>query len=88
MMLKNRESSALLRLGVPIVIGQLGIIIVSFIDTMMVGWYGTQELGAAGFVNNRVKIEIGLCKGKKLFDKKNTLKEKDISREAERQLRV
>ena len=33
---------------------------------------------AAGFVNNRVKIEIGLCKGKKLFDKKNTLKEKDI----------
>lgn len=43
---------------------------------------------AAGFVNNRVKIEIGLCKGKKLFDKKNTLKEKDISREAERQLRV
>ena len=42
----------------------------------------------AGFVNNRVKIEIGLCKGKKLFDKKNTLKEKDIARENQRQLKI
>ena len=63
MMLKNRESSALLRLGVPIVIGQLGIIIVSFADTMMVGWYGTQELGAAGFVNNLFNLVIIFATG-------------------------
>ena len=39
---------------------------------------------AAGFVNNRVKIEIGLCKGKKLYDKKEVLKEKDIKRSMEK----
>ena len=33
-------------------IGQLGIIILSFADTMMVGRCGTAELGAASFVNN------------------------------------
>ncbi len=43
---------------------------------------------AVGFSNNLVKVEIGLCKGKKLYDKKNTLKEKDISRETERQLKI
>ncbi len=63
MMLKNSESSSLLRLGVPIVIGQLGIIIVSFADTMMVGWYGTNELGAAGFVNNLFNLVIIFATG-------------------------
>ena len=63
MMLKNGESRELLRLGVPIVIGQLGIIIVSFADTMMVGWYGTQELGAAGFVNNLFNLVIIFATG-------------------------
>lgn len=39
-------------LGTPIVIAQLGTIVQSFADTIMVGQYGTSELSAAGFVNN------------------------------------
>lgn len=39
-------------LGTPIVIAQLGTIVQSFADTIMVGQYGTAELSAAGFVNN------------------------------------
>ena len=30
--------------------------------------------------NNKAKIEIGVCKGKKNFDKKETIKERDILR--------
>lgn len=39
-------------------IGQLGIIILSFADTMMIGHYGTAELAAAGFVNNIFNLVI------------------------------
>ncbi len=41
----------------------------------------------AYFVDSLVKIEIGLCKGKKLYNKKEVLKEKDISKDALRQLK-
>lgn len=41
-----------IRLGVPIMLGQLGIIIVGFADNMMVGHHSTAELAAASFVNN------------------------------------
>lgn len=41
-----------IRLGVPIMLGQLGIIIVGFVDNIMVGWHSTTELAAASFVNN------------------------------------
>lgn len=34
--------------------------------------------------NGRVKINLGLCKGKKLFDKRVSIKEKDINRELQR----
>lgn len=40
-----------LKLGFPIAVGQLGTIILTFADTMMVGRYGTPELAAASFVN-------------------------------------
>ena len=43
---------ALFRLGIPVLITQIGIIVVSFADTMMVGRYGTDELAAAAFVNS------------------------------------
>lgn len=33
------------------------------------------------FVKGRAKVLIGLCKGKKTYDKKEALKEKDIMRE-------
>lgn len=48
----------LLKLGLPIIVGQLGVILVSFADTMMVGWYGTEELAAASFVNNLFNLAI------------------------------
>lgn len=36
------------------------------------------------FSNGRVKVKIALCKGKKLYDKRATIKERDIKRDAER----
>ena len=40
------------------------------------------------FKNGRVKIEIGLAKGKKLYDKRESIKKKDAGREAERDYKV
>ncbi|MBO4872597.1 MAG: SsrA-binding protein SmpB [Lachnospiraceae bacterium] len=37
------------------------------------------------FKGQRVKAEIGLAKGKKLYDKRESLKEKDMQRRAERE---
>ena len=34
------------------------------------------------FVKNKAKILLGLCKGKKTFDKRETIKERDLNREA------
>jgi SsrA-binding protein len=36
---------------------------------------------------NIVKFEIAICKGKKEFDKKNSIKEKDLDRETKRELK-
>ena len=52
-----------MKLGLPIMIGQLGIIILSFADTMMVGRCGTAELGAASFVNNMFNMVIVFSTG-------------------------
>lgn len=49
---------SLLSLGIPIMIGQLGMIILGFADTMMVGHHSTIELGAASFVNNIMNLVI------------------------------
>ncbi|KAA6341811.1 Multidrug resistance protein NorM [termite gut metagenome] len=45
-------------LGVPIMLGQLGSIILGFADTWMIGWHSTDELGAASFVNNIFALAI------------------------------
>lgn len=34
--------------------------------------------------HNLIKVEIGLCKGKKLYDKRESIKERDIERELSR----
>ena len=47
---------ALLTLGLPIIVGQLGSIIQGLADTIMVGQYSTQSLAAAGFVNNLMNL--------------------------------
>ncbi len=43
---------SLFRLGLPVLVTQIGIILVSFADTMMIGAYGVNELAAAAFVNS------------------------------------
>lgn len=61
------EYSNLLRLGLPILVTQLGVIVVTFADTMMVGAYGVDELAAAAFVNSLFVIvtvmQIGFAAG-------------------------
>jgi SsrA-binding protein len=37
-------------------------------------------------VKGRFKVKIGIAKGKKLYDKKQTLKEKDIKKQTDREL--
>ena len=49
---------ALIRLGIPIVIGQIGIVVVGLADNMMVGQYATLDLAAASFVNSAFNIPI------------------------------
>ncbi len=53
----------LLRLGGPILVGQLGMIAVGFADNIMVGHYSTQALASASFVNNVFNVAILACIG-------------------------
>ena len=48
----GRNYRSLLRLAIPIIIGQLGGIITGLADTIMVGQHSTAELAASSFVNN------------------------------------
>lgn len=63
----REEYGRLLKIGAPVFVTQLGIIVVSFADTMMVGAYGTAELAAAAFVNSVFLVVfvmlIGLANG-------------------------
>ncbi|WP_420910092.1 MATE family efflux transporter [Odoribacter lunatus] len=49
---------ALIQLGGPIVVGQLGIVIVGLADNIMVGRFDTLDLAAASFVNSVFNIPI------------------------------
>lgn len=49
---RRQTLGELLRLGMPIILGQLGIISVNFADTIMVGHFSTDALASASFVNN------------------------------------
>lgn len=61
------EYRNLFRLGLPVLVTQIGIIVVNFADTIMVGGYGTDELAAAAFVNSLFVIatvmQIGFASG-------------------------
>ena len=48
----GKNYASLLKLALPIIIGQLGGIITGLADTIMVGQHSTDELAAASFVNN------------------------------------
>lgn len=39
------------------------------------------------FKKGRVKVELGLCKGKKAFDKRADIRERDVKRDVEREFR-
>lgn len=56
---KYREDySATIKIGVPIVLGQLGIVVVGLVDNIMVGHFSTSDLAAASFVNSVFNIPI------------------------------
>ncbi len=40
------------------------------------------------FKDGRVKVEVGLCRGKKLYDKRQDIARKDMRRETERDFKV
>lgn len=59
----KEEYKSLFRLGLPVLVTQVGIIVVNFADTMMVGAYGVDELAAAAFVNSLFIIPIVMQMG-------------------------
>ena len=61
----KREYKSLLRLGIPITIAQLGMVLQSMADTLMLGQHSASELAAAGFVNSLLLLaqllSMGFC---------------------------
>ena len=39
------------------------------------------------FVRGRAKVELGVCRGKKNYDKRETIKERDINRDIAKQIK-
>lgn len=58
-----RNYVGIVRLGLPILVSQLGMIVVGFADNSMVGHYSTDALASASFVNNVFNIAILMCIG-------------------------
>lgn len=54
---------ALMKLGMPVLVTQLGVITVAFADTIMVGHYGVNELAVAAFVNSLFLVAIVMLMG-------------------------
>jgi SsrA-binding protein len=40
------------------------------------------------FKDNILKVELGICRGKKDYDKRESIKERDIKREMEKNLKI
>lgn len=57
------EYSALTKLGFPVLLTQLGVIVMSFTDTLMVGAYGVEQLAASAFVNSTFLIPLVMLSG-------------------------
>ena len=54
----RQDYLATIKIGVPIVLGQLGIVVVGLVDNIMVGHFSTSDLAAASFVNSVFNIPI------------------------------
>lgn len=59
----KEEYLRIIRLGLPILIGQVGMIVVGFADNIMVGRYSTEALASASFVNGIFNTAIFACIG-------------------------
>lgn len=59
----KRDYLRILQLGCPILVGQLGLIVVGFVDNAMIGHYSTDALAAASFVNNVFNTAMLMCIG-------------------------
>lgn len=57
-MVRMSEWRAILSIGIPIIIGQLGTIVLGFSDTLMIGHHSSTELAAASFVNNMFVLAL------------------------------
>ena len=53
----------IMTVGLPILLGQLGVIITGFVDTMMVGRYSTDALASASYVNSVFNLMSIVCLG-------------------------
>ncbi len=62
-MISSTHYKALFKLGLPIVIGQLGMIVLGFADTLMIGHHSTEDLAGASFVNNMFNLAIIFATG-------------------------
>ena len=40
------------------------------------------------FKNSHIKVEVGLCKGKKLYDKRETMAKRDADRTIDREMKM
>lgn len=60
---RKQIAKAVLLLGIPLIVGELGSIVQQYADTIMVGHYGTDHLAAAGFVNTVFYFVIFLTLG-------------------------
>jgi MATE family multidrug resistance protein len=59
----KKEYVIILKLGLPILIGQLGAIATGFADNIMIGRYSTEALASASFCNNLFNMAIFACLG-------------------------
>ena len=63
MTIYRKHYKSIITLGMPLLLGQLGMIMTGFADTFMVGHYSTDSLAAASFVNNVMNFMTVLCMG-------------------------
>ena len=62
-MTKRSFYKEIIRLGLPILVGQLGMIVTAFADNIMVGRYSTAALASSSFVNGVFNVVIFCCLG-------------------------
>lgn len=62
-----KKIKEILRIGLPIMLGQACVIILAFADNIMIGWHSVDELAASSFVNNILNLfimtELGFATG-------------------------